>query len=37
MGTHEDLMRLGGIYHKLVKIQTELSREPTVDGLVARK
>jgi ATP-binding cassette subfamily B protein len=34
MGTHEELMVLGGLYHRLVKIQTELSREPSVDALV---
>ena len=33
-GTHEELMQLGGLYHRLVKIQTELSREPTVDKLI---
>jgi len=36
-GTHEELMKLGGLYHKLVKIQTELTREPPVDVLAARK
>ena len=36
-GTHEELLALGGIYHKLVKIQTELSREPSVDSLAAAK
>ena len=32
-GTHEELMELGGLYYRLVKIQTELSREPNVDRL----
>lgn len=32
-GTHEELLALGGLYHRLVKIQTELSREPNVDSL----
>ncbi len=32
-GSHEELMERGGLYHRLVKIQTELSREPTVDRL----
>jgi len=36
-GTHEELMKLGGLYYKLVKIQTELTREPTVDTLVQHK
>jgi len=36
-GTHEELMDRGGLYHRLVKIQTELSREPNIDGLAARK
>ena len=31
-GSHEDLMSAGGIYYRLVKIQTELSREPNVDA-----
>ncbi|MGA2974447.1 MAG: ABC transporter ATP-binding protein [Spirochaetia bacterium] len=37
MGTHEELLALGGLYHKLVKIQTELSREPSVDSLTVKK
>jgi len=32
-GTHEELLALGGLYYRLVKIQTELSREPNVDSL----
>ena len=35
-GTHEELLALGGIYSKLVRIQTELSREPSVDSLNIR-
>jgi len=34
-GSHEELLALGGLYYRLVKIQTELSREPTVDQLAA--
>jgi ATP-binding cassette subfamily B protein len=37
MGTHEELLALGGLYHRLVKIQTELSREPSVDSLAVKK
>ncbi|HOX36704.1 MAG TPA: ATP-binding cassette domain-containing protein [Candidatus Brocadiia bacterium] len=34
MGTHAELMKLEGLYHKLVKIQTQLSEEKqTVDRL----
>ncbi len=36
-GSHEELLKIGGIYYKLVKIQTELTREPSVDALAARK
>jgi len=36
-GTHEQLLELGGMYYRLVKIQTELSREPTVDLLANHK
>jgi ATP-binding cassette subfamily B protein len=36
-GTHEDLMKLGGLYYRLVKIQTELSRDPSVDALTVQK
>jgi len=35
-GSHEELMDLGGLYHRLVKIQSELSSGPSVDSL-ARK
>jgi ATP-binding cassette subfamily B protein len=35
-GTHEELLALGGLYHRLVKIQTELSREPSVDSLAVQ-
>jgi ATP-binding cassette, subfamily B, bacterial len=31
-GTHEELLTLGGLYYRLVKIQTELSREPGADA-----
>ena len=34
-GTHEELLKLRGLYYRLVKIQTELSREPSVDRLAA--
>jgi len=34
-GTHEELLALGGMYYRLVKIQTELSREPNVDQVAA--
>jgi ATP-binding cassette subfamily B protein len=32
-GSHEELLELKGMYYRLVKIQTELSREPAVDAL----
>jgi len=32
-GTHDELVKLGGLYYKLVKIQTELSRDANVDML----
>ena len=34
-GTHEELLALRGLYYRLVKIQTELSRETNVDTMVA--
>jgi ATP-binding cassette subfamily B protein len=34
-GTHEELLALGRMYYRLVKIQTELSREPSVDQVLA--
>ena len=36
-GTHEELLALGGLYHRLVKIQTELAREPSIDSLAKQK
>jgi ATP-binding cassette subfamily B protein len=36
-GTHEELLALGGLYHRLVKIQTELSREHSVDSLATTR
>jgi len=36
-GSHEELMALRGLYYRLVKIQTELSREPSVDALTILK
>jgi ATP-binding cassette subfamily B protein len=36
-GTHEELLAARGIYYRLVKIQTELSREPSVDTLTLGK
>jgi len=36
-GTHDELLALGGLYYRLVKIQTELSREPSVDALALRR
>ena len=37
MGTHAELLVNEGLYYRLVKIQTELSAEPSVDAVVARK
>jgi ATP-binding cassette subfamily B protein len=36
-GSHEELLALKGLYHRLVKIQTELSREPSIDALALKK
>ena len=36
-GSHEQLMELSGLYYRLVKIQTELTREPSVDALAIEK
>jgi ATP-binding cassette subfamily B protein len=33
-GSHEELMEKNGTYARLVRMQTEVSSEPTVDGLV---
>lgn len=33
-GHHRELMALGGLYHRLVKIQTQLTSEPSVSRLV---
>jgi len=35
-GSHEELLALQGTYYRLVKIQTELSRESAVDSLEAQ-
>ena len=32
MGTHDELMEKKGIYHKLVELQSEMSRIKAVDG-----
>jgi ATP-binding cassette subfamily B protein len=34
-GSHEELLALQGLYYRLVKIQTELSRETSVDAILA--
>ena len=36
-GTHHELLAINGIYHNLVKIQTELSSEKNIDQLVVQK
>jgi len=36
-GTHEELLNNKGLYYRLVKIQTELSRESGVDALASRE
>ena len=33
MGTHDELLALEGTYHKLVKIQTQLTAEPSIERL----
>ncbi len=35
-GSHEQLLQNKGLYYRLVKIQTELSREPGVDALASK-
>ena len=32
-GTHEELVRRRGIYYRLVKIQTDLARDATIESL----
>ena len=32
-GSHEQLLQQKGLYHRLVKLQTELTREPAIDAL----
>ena len=34
-GTHEDLVRQRGVYYRLVKIQTDLARDATIESLEA--
>lgn len=34
-GTHEELLGLEGLYYRLVKIQTELTREDSIDRVIA--
>jgi len=36
-GTHDELLQQKGIYYRLVKIQTELTREPTVDSITVQE
>jgi sortase (surface protein transpeptidase) len=37
MGSHSELMEKEGTYYRLVKIQTQLTSEPTVDRLDIEK
>ncbi|HPC44323.1 MAG TPA: ABC transporter ATP-binding protein [Candidatus Latescibacteria bacterium] len=37
MGTHDELIKKEGTYYRLVKIQTQLTSEPTVDRLELEK
>ena len=36
-GTHDELLALEGLYYRLVKIQTELTREDSVDSLAVKQ
>ncbi len=36
-GSHQELLDQQGLYYRLVKIQTDLSREPSVDALTVNK
>ena len=35
--THEELLALGGLYYRLVKLQTELAREPSIGDPAKQK